>query len=84
MKILIVDDEFNSCELLAGKIRSMGFEEIEEVLCAASGKSALEVLQKAKCEILITDICMSPMDGLELVCRAREKNPKIACVLLVL
>lgn len=82
MKILIVDDEFNSCELLAGKIRSMGFEEIEEVLCAASGESALEVLQKAKCEILITDICMSPMDGLELVCRAREKNPKIACVLL--
>ena len=48
MKILIVDDEFNSCELLAGKIRSMGFEEIEEVLCAASGESALEVLQKVK------------------------------------
>ena len=82
MNILVVDDEFYTCELLAEKIRSFGLREIEAVLCAGSGKEALRILEKTDCQLLITDICMSPMDGLELISKAKEIQPELICVLL--
>ena len=74
MNILVVDDEFYTCELLAEKIRSFGLREIEAVLCAGSGKEALRILEKTDCQLLITDICMSPMDGLELISKAKDRG----------
>ena len=82
MKLLIVDDEFQSCQLMAGKIRSFHFPEIEEVFCAKSGEEALHILEKQKIQLLITDICMSPMDGLELVAKGKEMIPELICVLV--
>lgn len=82
MNILVVDDEFNICQSMAEKIRSFQFAEIQEVMCAGSGEEALETLKKTQCQLLITDICMSPMDGLTLVSKARELYPELICVLL--
>lgn len=82
MNILIVDDEFQSCKLLAEKVRSFELEEIEKIWCAASGEEALKILRQKKCQLLISDICMSPMDGLELVAKAKARNPELICILL--
>lgn len=82
MNILVVDDEFHTCQLMAEKIRSFAFDAIESVLCAGSGEEALRILEGTSCHILITDVCMSPMDGLELISKAREKVPELICVLL--
>lgn len=82
IKILVVDDEFHTCELLAEKIRSFDFEEVQAVLCAGSGEEALRILQDTPCQILITDICMSPMDGLELISKAKKLLPELMCILL--
>lgn len=82
MKILVVDDEFLTAGLIADRLRSFGYSEIEEVLCAGSGGEALDILEREPCDILITDICMSPIDGLELVSRAKELYPGLTCILL--
>lgn len=82
MNILIVDDEFQSCKLMAEKLRSFELDEVESVFCAASGEEALDILRRKKCQLLITDICMSPVDGLELVAKAKEETPELICILL--
>ena len=82
MNILVVDDEFSACELMAGKIRALGLEGVEGVFCAGSGEEALGILSKTPCQLMVTDICMAPMDGLELIEEAKRIFPDLICVLI--
>ncbi|MDL2233010.1 response regulator [Ruminococcaceae bacterium OttesenSCG-928-L11] len=82
MKFLIVDDEYAICELLAERIRALGMEDIRQVDCAYSGEEALNMLGKSEYQVLITDICMSGMDGLELIARIRQTAPALICVII--
>jgi len=72
-KILVVDDEhlvrWSVCRFLEGE----GFETAE----ASSGPEALQVLQNEDISILITDLMMPDMDGLELIRKARAYNPEL-------
>ncbi|WDP92900.1 MAG: response regulator [Desulfobacter sp.] len=67
-KILIVDDEDIIVRLLAMSLRSDGYE----VVTAGNGQQALEVLEKEAPDIVVTDIKMPVMDGLELLKRIKE------------
>ncbi len=69
-KILIVDDEGLIVRLLAMSLRSDGYE----VVTASNGQEALEVLEKEDPDIVVTDIKMPVMDGLELLRRIKEKD----------
>ncbi len=74
MKVLIVDDEKNLLEMVQSTIawNSLG---ITEILTAYEGISALEVIRTHRPDIVITDIEMPVMDGLQLSRRIREDIP---------
>lgn len=62
MLVLVVDDERSLCQLVADTI-----EEHCEVLMAYNGKQALNLLNKHSPDLIITDIMMPGMSGIELL-----------------
>ena len=67
-KILIVDDEDIIVRLLSMSLRSDGYE----TLTAGNGQEALEVFKAQSPDIVVTDIKMPVMDGLELLKKIKE------------
>ena len=45
-----------------------------EVLSATSGKDALKLTEQRACDLVVTDYKMTPMDGLELIAKLRERE----------
>jgi two-component system response regulator YesN len=81
IKLLIVDDEELIREGLALTIdwARIGIE-VEGT--AEDGAEALALLEHTPCDILLTDIRMPGMDGLELIRKVKEISPHIICVIL--
>lgn len=79
LKILIVDDEMLSRELLRSKLQRFGYLDIQE---AANGEDALALLHARTPDLVIADIMMAQMDGLELLKAIRQENTEILCVLI--
>ena len=77
-RILIVDDEANARTALAELLRDEGFQ----VETAADGFKALPKLEDFAPDLLLTDLKMSGLDGLELMRKAREGDPDIAAVVM--
>ncbi|WDP86782.1 MAG: response regulator [Desulfobacter sp.] len=70
-KILIVDDEEIIVRLLSMSLRSDGYETVT----AGNGEEALEVLKAQSPDIVVTDIKMPVMDGLELLKQIKLIDP---------
>ena len=68
--ILIVDDNMQNIQLAAEVLKSGGYN----IFFALNGKSALENLQKNKIDLILLDIMMPEMDGIE-TCRIIHANP---------
>jgi DNA-binding NtrC family response regulator len=77
-RILIVDDEANARTALAELLRDEGFQ----VETAADGFKALPKLEDFGPDLLLTDLKMPGLDGLELMRKAREGDPEIAAVVM--
>ncbi len=77
-RILVVDDEVGMRTLLQTLLESEGYV----VEAAASGEDAAEMLQAREYEVLVTDLKMPGIDGLELVERARRAQPNVAVVMV--
>ncbi|MEY4710388.1 MAG: hypothetical protein RIS28_1520, partial [Bacteroidota bacterium] len=69
-KVLVVDDEQDILELIRHSLAKEGFE----VHVAANGAQAIEQARKVKPEIIIMDVMMPVMDGME-ACRQLKDNP---------
>ncbi len=67
-KVLVADDE----KLIIKGIRFSLEQEEMEVTCAYDGEEALELAQKEQFDIILLDIMMPKMDGLEVCQRIRE------------
>lgn len=80
-KVLFVDDEVLAMEYLKNLIswEHYGFQVVGQ---ARSGKRALELFDKEKPELVISDIKMAGMDGLELAMRLKQKEPDVVIILL--
>lgn len=65
--LLIVDDELIICESLKSKISRLGFSEIGEIITCTSGEEAISISKKIKPQIVITDIKMPGMNGIQLI-----------------
>jgi|GEM_PF-93067 len=80
-QLLLVDDEASVVDSLADTLdwASIG---IEAVYKASSAKEALEVLGSHAIDILVTDIRMPGMSGLELIAEVRKGWKRIVCLLL--
>src|SRR5947208_9873305 len=77
-RILIVDDDAGQRSLLDSFLRSQGFE----TLPVASGERALEVLRNEEISMMISDVRMPGITGLETLRRARQQH-SVLPVLLV-
>ncbi len=76
--ILVVDDDRNVLEVLDARLSSAGFE----VLKAARGEDALKILGRAAVDLLISDMKMPGMGGMELFRRARASHPILPVIFL--
>src|SRR5690349_25072273 len=77
-RLLIVDDEANARMALAELLRDEGFS----VETAADGFKALPKLEEFAPDLVLTDLKMPGMDGMELMKRAWERDPE--CVVVVM
>lgn len=78
VKILIVDDETSMGEFLTLVLSKEGYQ----VRTASSGRGALSILEEETFHILITDLRMPEMSGLELVAEVRKIYPDIGVVVM--
>lgn len=80
-KVLIVDDErmIRMGIKMAIPWQSLG---IGETFAAASGREALEIAERERPDILISDIRMTEMTGLELIAKIREQNEEMRIIVL--
>ncbi|MBP1754627.1 MAG: response regulator [Firmicutes bacterium] len=79
-KLLIVDDEAFSREAIA---ETINWEEYQmQVICASNGKEALNVLMEDNVDILLTDIKMPEMSGLELLAEVHKLGIDIEVIVL--
>ena len=78
VKILVVDDEAIVRESLGDWLKDVGYQ----VLTTENGPKALEVIEKEKPGIMIADLVMPGMDGIELMKRAKAQQPKIEVIII--
>lgn len=71
--VLVVDDEQGIRDMLARHLRFVGYE----VLRAADGRQALEVLERHCVDVVVTDLVMPEMDGVSLMRALREGYPTV-------
>ena len=69
-KVLVVDDEIHIVHVVAIKLRNNGYE----VITAANGAEAFELVCEKKPDIIVTDFQMPVMTGLELVEKLRRSK----------
>lgn len=81
-KVILVDDEEEVIDVMEAKIRwnELGFEVVGS---ATNGVKALELIEKLQPDVVLTDIKMPYMDGLELARRVRADYPNIYIMLCI-
>ncbi|MGD8923358.1 MAG: response regulator, partial [Syntrophobacterales bacterium] len=70
-RILVVDDENSMREFLEIMLNKEGYQ----VATAAGGGEAIDILEKSPFDLVITDIRMKEIDGLEVLKRCKELHP---------
>ena len=75
-RILVVDDEASARSGLAKLLDQEGYD----VDTAADGLLALELVAEKAPHLVITDLKMPKMDGMELLAKVREQNPSIPTI----
>ncbi len=76
-KILLVDDDEGLRDLYKEELKDEGYE----VLTAKNGKEALQKLEKEKPDLVVLDIVMPKMDGMEALGRIIGKDKSIPVIL---
>ena len=77
-KVLIVDDEKDFVEMFSLRLETQG----EKVSTAYSGKEALEVLCHVSIDVVILDIRMPGMDGIDTLKQIKTLYPIVEVILL--
>jgi len=71
--LFVDDDEIVLVSLVRGHLQDQPYS----ILAAKSSKEALEILQQKEVHIIVTDMCMPEMTGLELLRTVRKEYPDI-------
>lgn len=75
--IIILDDEPNIVEVILARLEVMGFEAKGFTTAA----KALEALRQEECSVLLTDLKMPDMDGMEVLRTAKQIDPDVEVIL---
>ena len=78
IKILIVDDEKDFVEILALRLKEVG----EVVTPAYSGSQCLKILKKQDIDVILLDIKMPEMDGVEALNVIKQEFPLVEVIML--
>ena len=76
--ILVVDDELSMRELLEYMLEKQGYR----VICAANGKEALSKVKKEQYDLLLCDIRLGDMTGLDVLKASKSKNPHVTVIMI--
>lgn len=76
--ILVLDDEENSRVVLCKLLHNEGYN----VTCAGNGDEALDMLNTTNCQLVISDINMPGMNGLDFLKRVQKLRPEIKIIMV--
>lgn len=76
--LLVADDEPLMRDLLRRFLSEKGYQ----VHTAANGREALEVLHEHTCHLVITDLRMPQLDGMQLLLAIKELNPRLPVIFI--
>lgn len=76
--ILLVDDEKDFVEMLSLRLK----ENDENVLAAHSGQECLETLEKTTVDVVVLDVKMPGMDGIETLKEIKKRHPLVEVIML--
>ncbi len=77
-RVLLVDDEIDFLSSLAQRLELRGLP----VLTAGSGPEALEILDREPLDVVVLDVRMPGMDGIETLRRIKDRHPQVQVVML--
>jgi len=77
-KILIIDDEKSILDSLAGILSDEGFATV----CADSGESGLKILDEEEIDLVLLDIWMPGMDGLEVLPEIKRRQNMLPVIMI--
>jgi DNA-binding NtrC family response regulator len=77
-KVLLVDDEVDFLDTLSERMRTRGME----VSTSSSGSEALKKVEEESYDVIILDLMMPGVDGLEALKILKEKRPELQVILL--
>ncbi len=79
-RILLVEDQPESAEMFRAGIESLGAD--FEVTAVSSAEAALKALAKGSFDLLMADVLLPGISGMELMARFRRKNPDTKVILV--
>lgn len=77
-KVLLVDDEEDFVEMLSLRLKELG----EKVIVAYSGQEGLDTLADTSVDVVILDIKMPGMDGIETLREIKKQFPLVEVIML--
>ncbi len=77
-RVLLTEDEAPQREMLAGSLAQHGYE----VLQAQNGEEALAIIRGEEVDLLLTDLRMPGMDGLQLLTEVKQLNPLLEVIVM--
>lgn len=77
-RLLVVDDEAHIRDMLSRHFRFLGYD----VHVAGNGKEALETMELMRFDVVISDIKMPVMDGVELIREIQRQYPMTHCIVI--
>lgn len=78
ISILVVDDDIIIRQSISDQLEDLGFK----IMTAENGKAALELMAQQPPSLVLTDLRMPQMGGLEMIQRAREQFPDIPIIVI--
>jgi DNA-binding NtrC family response regulator len=76
--VLVVDDDVGMRDMLAARLTTRGFR----IMTCGSGAEAIEMIQRDDLEVVVSDVNMKSMDGVELCKRVLEHRPQLPVILI--
>jgi two-component system NtrC family response regulator len=78
MRVLLIDDDINLCKVLAYQLEKNGYT----VATANNGEEGVALFSKSDYDIVITDIQMPDISGIDVLRRIRKDNEKVIIIII--